>query len=50
MFFFDFDELEKEDLVNSHQAEVSSPVITDKLEAAKPVEEAAPHLSQGKFK
>ena len=49
MFFFDFDELEKEDPVNFHQAEVSSPVIIDELKAAKPVEEAAPHLSQGKF-
>ncbi len=49
--FFDFDALDE--VLNSadfHQAEASSPVIADGPEASKPVEDAAPHPSQGMFK
>ena len=42
--------LAKEDPADFHQAEASSPVITDELKADKPVEDAASHHSQGKFK
>ena len=49
--FFDFDALEEElDSADFHQAEASSPVITDELKADKPVKDAASHHSQGKFK
>ena len=41
--------LAKEDPADFHQAEASSPVITDELKADKPVEDAASHHSQGKF-
>ena len=47
--FFDFEELDREELANEHQAEVSSQVTTEEQEAAKPAEEAAPYLSQGNF-
>ena len=49
MFLFDFEELDREELANEHQAEVSSQVTTEEQEAAKPAEEAAPYLSQGNF-
>ena len=49
--FFDFDALEEElDSADFRRAEASSPVITDGPEASRPVEDAAPHLSQGMFK
>ena len=47
--FFDFEELDREELANEHQAEVSSQVTTEEQEAAKPAEEAAPYLSQDNF-
>ena len=51
MFCFDFDALEEAlDLADSHQAEVSSPVITDGPEASRPVKDTAHNLSQGMFK
>ena len=54
--FFDFDALEAalpsitEDLVDPHQAEESSPVIPDRPEVTRSVEEAKPCPSHGMFK